>query len=469
MSFSFGQLRDDLLSSPRARNVVIVLFLLWAVGVSFLLVTEPLGVFVALPLTVVVLICAVYPQISIALIALSFPFIHVEARYGEWNVPIVDVIGMVALLGAFLRLIVAVARQHHRTRTIRLPGIWPFIAFIVAAAISVTNSWDPAASMKYLFRPIIFFYVTYVLLVVNSITTKRLLLQVLWILFGVGIVIALYGWVGLFVADFPSLLERRVVPFPLFGTYPLGANHNLIADVMVTTVPVGYFLLSQARTSLQKRSIFLGTVWILGAALLTFSRSAWLALCAELVLLFALYYRRNIRFMLRYIVIASLVVLPFVGYMVVFSSQEVVTTSTENRRILSDIGQEMAQEHPLFGAGAGTFISFVERNNVYMQEYGAPLDAHGFVMKVQSEIGIVGLVSFVALLASVLWIIYRAYARSVPPFYNALCISMLMMAAGSIFFQLFQTSYFISKLWFPLGVALAAAYQSEFRRVNPST
>jgi hypothetical protein len=38
---------------------------------------------------------------------------------------------------------------------------------------------------------------------------------------------------------------------------------------------------------------------------------------------------------------------------------------------------------------------------------------------------------------------------------------LTLSSGGSIIFQLFNTSYFVSKLWLPLGIALAAARLAE--------
>jgi hypothetical protein len=45
---------------------------------------------------------------------------------------------------------------------------------------------------------------------------------------------------------------------------------------------------------------------------------------------------------------------------------------------------------------------------------------------------------------------------------------MLAVILGSIAVQLFQTSYYIAKFWFPVGVAVAAAYtirEAHTRRI----
>lgn len=463
---SVSNIRQLIRESARVRTLAYVLGVSWCVSAAAIAFVQPLYLFVYVLATLVVVLCALHPEIAVIMIALIFPFTEFQIVFGELNAPIVDMIGTVALFALGIRLLCLIVIEPHRWHTLRLPALWPFVALMVAAGGSVYNSWEPAMSVKYLLRVLIFFYLVYVFLLVNTITTRELLMRIVRVVYFVGIVVAAYGFAGFFVVGAPTFLQRRAVPFGILGVYPLGTNHNLIADMMISTIPLGFFLLSQTKHTVQKRMIFLGALFMLGVALLTFSRAAWLALIVELCVLLGLYYRSRVKDMWRWLVGALLLALPFIVYMGFFATQDIVESSNQNRRILGDIAVEMFREYPIFGAGAGTFVSYVEENRVYAKEFGAPLDAHGFVLKVSSEMGIVGLVAFSALLLNILWILWSAYARATDPFFVVLCVSMLMMAAGSMFFQLFQTSYFVSKLWFPLGIALAAAYQSGYHRLR---
>jgi O-antigen ligase len=81
---------------------------------------------------------------------------------------------------------------------------------------------------------------------------------------------------------------------------------------------------------------------------------------------------------------------------------------------------------------------------------------------VAGELGILGILTFGALLGTVLWILYRQYAHlRHNTEWSLLLLCMLMMVSGEIFFQLFQTSYYVARLWFPIGVALSAAVLSQ--------
>ncbi|PIW36788.1 MAG: hypothetical protein COW24_03825 [Candidatus Kerfeldbacteria bacterium CG15_BIG_FIL_POST_REV_8_21_14_020_45_12] len=143
--------------------------------------------------------------------------------------------------------------------------------------------------------------------------------------------------------------------------------------------------------------------------------------------------------------------------MLYFSLQAPVQSSNENRLILNDVALEMFQEYPLFGQGPGTFIPTLERNRVYIEEFGAPLDSHGIIQKVGSELGVVGLVAYFSMSLFVLWKVFSAYRKqSLDSDWAYLLVSLLMMVAGTLFFQLFQTSYYVAKLWFPIGLAVSA-------------
>jgi cell division protein FtsW (lipid II flippase) len=79
-----------------------------------------------------------------------------------------------------------------------------------------------------------------------------------------------------------------------------------------------------------------------------------------------------------------------------------------------------------------------------------------------AETGALGFLTFFALLGYIIWRLFSAY-RQMPEDspYKYILLALMLSAAGSIIFQLFNTSYFVSKLWLPLGVALAAARLGE--------
>lgn len=389
--------------------------------------------------------------------ALTYPFIDLQIIVGEINVPVVDA---VALIGFFLWGVQVVwwfFTDPKKVRHIHWWGLWVFAAWAVVCFASLFNSFDWISRLKYVLRPLLFFYPVFVLYPLNVMTRPRVLRQVFWILFVAGIVIALYGLYGFATIPVQNFLDRRVFPVPIFGTYPMGANHNLIADVMVTTIPVGFYLLMTMKQRAEQKLVFLGLLLLVFTNALTFSRSGWLAFGVEMIMLLLIQYRHHMKKIVRYSVLCIVFAMPLIVYMLIFSLQDTVQSSNQNRLILNDIALEMFKESPWLGTGPGTFIGFVERNHVYILEFGRPLDAHGFIQKVGSELGLLGLIMYLSMLGYVLYRVYKGYRRAAYHSESSyLLASMCVMIAGTVFFQLFQTSYFVAKLWFPLGVALAA-------------
>lgn len=432
--------------------------LAWLVLVMGAWVVDPFYALIGLGGGIVVALAALKPIIPLYGMAVLYPFIHWELNAANLNAPLVDVIGVAALAAWIVRITWQKAVAPRQKLNLQFPA-WPlFLGFIIIAAVSAYMSWDMAASFKYVARPLIFFYAVYVVFVVNTVRTKEQLQRLLATLYAVGILIALYGVYSFFAMNVPRFIDRRVVPVNIFGKNPLGANHNLVADVMITTIPIGLYLMTRATHHTTQKIIFLGVLLMAGVNLLTFSRSGWLAMLLEMVMLVLFYYRHNMKRVLKYAAAVLVIASPLVLALFFLFSQESFQSSNENRLILNDVAYEMFADRPLIGQGPGTFKSVLESTPLYIQLFGEPIDAHGFIQKVGSELGLLGLLCFLGLIG---WMLYRVYqqlrARNTSNEWSIVLMSVFLMAVGSVFFQLFQTSYFISKMWLPIGVAVAAA------------
>lgn len=340
------------------------------------------------------------------------------------------------------------------------PHLIAYVLFLAWAIIAAMNVYDHNIflSLKYVLRPMTFAYAMFVL-VPYCIIQKRATLYGLFATWTVlGFAIALYGLSSLFVVasdGFP-----RVTPYPIFGITPLGVNHNLLAEPLVALVPVSIFL---ALLAFKKKSEWFGllrivSIFMVVMTLLTLSRAAWLALSIEAAI-FA-YYNRDVahvwwkRLMARRWIVA-LAALPIVVYMGIFLNSSIVSSSNESRQTMLDIVRYYVIRSPWIGFGPGTFLEIMGETAVFIIEYGDPLDSHGFLQKVLLENGVVGLVLF----CIVLWTVFRAIAKrqksgdTIPSYLGQF---VYMMAAGAVIFQLFNTSYFLSTMWLPIGVALTS-------------
>ena len=292
----------------------------------------------------------------------------------------------------------------------------------------------------------------------------RMLHRVLTVFYWTVLISAIDGLLGLFFGAHEAF--PRATPFGLFGVNPLGPNHNLLAETLIATAPAGLILMNQESTALAGQAGIRnqGRQWIKygmwfqwGIALLTFARTAWIAIAVQagLYLWFGLETKKRGEMIKR-----VKKVMPIMLLIAVFFAMLIATTFTETVRgsTLSRFDQARIvafyfDRTPILGQGIGTFIPTLWHTRAYLLEYGDPLEAHGILFKLMFEQGALGLITFMAFLGSILWVIWQAY-RKAPG--NATLVA-LFIASGAITYQLFNTTYYTSKLWVPLAVAIALA------------
>lgn len=377
------------------------------------------------------------------------------------DAPVVDFIALILGLGLFLAWLLMI----HPLQFKKLKHIWRLIVlyaiFIVCAGFSAMKAFDHniAVSLKYLMRPMLFSFIFFVIMPHFLIEDKKTLLTVLKIWFVVGVGIALFGLSSLLVV--PQSGWLRVTPYTVEGVAPLGYNHNLIAEALIALIPLGIYFGLKAREEENEQAMIIyfgGTILMILAELLTLSRGGWITLVIQALvgLWFFWSYLKDIfkeyrlAFLPLFVVAAGVL-----AYMAVFLTSSIVKASTQSRLTATQIVLFYVERSPLFGYGPGMFIPIFESTRDFIQEYGVALDGHGFIQKVALEDGIVGLVLFTAILVYILFYTWKAQHRARED--RMLYIFLFIMVVGEIIFQSFNTSYFISVLWLPIGVALTAA------------
>ena len=129
----------------------------------------------------------------------------------------------------------------------------------------------------------------------------------------------------------------------------------------------------------------------------------------------------------------------------------------------------MIKEHPILGVGNGNFIS---RYNEYVSKYRGlsynsykRYPAHNSYLKVESELGIVGIVSFLAVLVTSLFRVKKLFTTTddkfIKAFYMGAFASMIafffMNISDNLFFVPMATTYF----WFLIATAESLLNSSE--------
>jgi len=433
--------------------LAVVIFL----GVAAIMIFPSLYVGAAIVGFLLLLFFARFPLAGLYLVVFLYPFINLVFVYKSLNIPYVDLAAMLVFAGWFIRYLTEWRRGERRPAFKDFPGIIFFLLFIISASLSLVVSDSFAASFKYLLRPLLFFYLMFVVLPYNVVKNKKDLFRVFGIFYAVGIIAALMGLWSLFFPGHTGLF-RRAVPISIFGLWPLGYNQNLIAEVLVSIIPIGLYLFWSVKNELTKRWLFLGVLLMTFINFMTLSRTAWIATFLEFIILFLIKYRHYWRRVLLYSVAILLLMSPIIFYMYSLVTSSVASSSNYNRMFLTQISLDAWRKHPWIGNGAGVFQDLVSQEQFYILEFGAPLDSHGVIQKLLAESGALGLATFMLLLGYVLWRIVATYRRAVKTDFAASLVILVcfMTAVGSIVFQFFNTSYFVSKLWLPLGVALAA-------------
>lgn len=377
------------------------------------------------------------------------------------NAPVVDLVATL-LLGAMgfafsFRLLKKEVSWTHLT----WPALW-YGGFLLVALWSAKHTpvMDPQVSMKFFERPLLFLFAAFIFLphlcIQNEIVLRRFLK--VWFLVGVGI--ALFGLSSLFVVKAPGWV--RIQPYGIGSFAPLGVNHNLIAEVLVALVPLGLWLMWEYRKKEKSESqqinfslYFLGTGLMFLVALGTLSRAALVTFFVQgVALLFLFREQGKILFgKIRHLIVPVLVLgAIFWAYMGIFLTSSVVSSSDISRLEVTKMVAFYASRAPLFGYGPGSYIPVLTDTYVHIIEFGDPLDAHGFIQKVVLEDGLFGLTFFVFFLGSILWILFKTQQKNK----NIISKVLFVMSLGVITFQLFNTSYFNSVMWLPLGIALTS-------------
>jgi len=405
-----------------------------------------------------------YSQLGIYLIAFLYPFTYLEFSYqNAFNVPYVDMLALLLFIAFFIKSLYLFFEKGQKFSWKNFPA-WPFmLLFVIAAFLSLLNveREQLLMSLKYIFRPIIFFYLMYVILPFNIIDNLKKLFTTFKVMFVLGLSISLMGVWSIIIASSTQL--KRATPTAIFGIYPLGTNQNLLAEVLICLIPFTLILYWYEKNIFLKTIYLIGAFFFAGVNLLTLSRAGWLALILEILILVALRYRKKAKdIMTSYLpYLGLLLIAPILYLMYELFASGFMATSNVNRLNLIELALSLFKSHPLIGNGVGTFIPLISQVKWYIIDYGEVIDAHGFIFKTLAETGILGTISFVLLLIYILYVLFKAFKENKNTKYSFLILGALLAASGGIVFQLFNTSYFIGKLWLPIGLALTCLKVSK--------
>ncbi|OQB19216.1 MAG: O-Antigen ligase [Parcubacteria group bacterium ADurb.Bin192] len=337
-----------------------------------------------------------------------------------------------------------------------LPLWQPYLALTGAHLISVFSSYapDPVMVLKFVLRPVLFCYVAFVVMPVNLIRSRRRLKAVLGILTVVGVLASLNGLLSLASVESIGSFVRRAHPIALFGLSPIGENHNVLAELLLMTGPLSMALAVLAKKDRWKSLLFGLAGLQLLVALMTFARTAWIVFFAQAVFMLATVWRPMVKKYISELLFLIILLIPLALIQIQFSFSHVAQSSNSTRWMLTDIAYQAFLEHPIIGSGAGTYVWRVGSAQVFIQEFGDPLDAHGFWQKLMTETGLLGILTYAWLLLAGVEMI-RHTLKFIPKNKQLAAYALVCSAGGAILYQFLNTAYWTAHMWLPVGIMLA--------------
>jgi len=436
-----------------SKLLVLVLFFLGAASLLALFFVEPHYILFADIAILGALIASHFLDFFFYVMVFFYPFIGWEMRLENINIPYVDLLAILVFSGWLVKKIVNWTK-HNKLKLQDFPGLAFALFFLIVAAISITNNSDLLLGIKYWLRPLVFFYFMFIVLPYNLIDSKEKLFRVLRILLVVGVLVMFLGLLSVITAD-GSWFDHRAVPYNLGNFAPLGGNHNAIAEVLIVTIPIILILLL-IETKIKYKNWYLIILYALVFTLiLTYSRSGWLALLIQFLIILGVRFRKKWGRQLTGFIVVALVIIPILFYFSFFQELGFVQMSNTNRILATEVSLHNFLQHPIIGNGLNTFQNLLGSTFVYFVEFGDPLDSHGFVQKLLVETGLLGLLGYVSILG-------YCFVRFLKRFVQLsgqekeVMLMFLMIFMAMVVFQLFSTSYFIARMWLPIGIGLAA-------------
>jgi O-antigen ligase len=221
-------------------------------------------------------------------------------------------------------------------------------------------------------------------------------------------------------------LENGLRILRAYGTLP---HPNILGGLVLVTLlgPTSFFLTGRRRNYPALILLSLGIVLVI----LTFSRSAWLGLIVFFVLLVlkAKHFDRSKVFLLASTAALTTILVLFPLHDLFFtrissaSTVETETMSMAGRSWITQQALSVIREHPLTGLGIGSFVI----NLANTAAKGAPIEpVHNIFLLAFAELGVVGLILFVVLFASVA----RSIIRSTSP--RAILAGALLAGLGTV-------------------------------------
>jgi putative inorganic carbon (HCO3(-)) transporter len=365
----------------------------------------------------------------------------------------------VVILAATMYLGWELARGDDRVRELGLAA-WPLAAYLAWTGASLVWSKDVHEGAKELLA----FYVPFTVLAVavGRLHWSRLGLRLLYgELVVMGLVFAAVGFYQYETRDIfqnPKVINSNAYA-PFFRVNSVFWDPSVYGRFLVVAIVPSLVLLVRERVRALTPVVVASVVVLWLGLLISFSQSSFSALLVGVVGVAVVAWRWRALFAIA----AAVAVLggiavsaPQLRHSIQHHTSSGLNSATSGRLSLVANGVRIAQAHPLAGVGMGGFKrAYADRVHRFKSKDPKTAASHNTPVTVAAELGVVGVVLFVALVAALLG---EAFRRSARPSVGAVSLTAGLLLAAILCHSLFYNDFFVDPTtWGLFGlIALAA-------------
>ncbi|HIU49329.1 MAG TPA: O-antigen ligase family protein [Candidatus Avimonoglobus intestinipullorum] len=311
--------------------------------------------------------------------------------------PIMPTMVMVALIGVTVVSFVIRMATNKDMEYVVTPFSMLIFAFLALVVLSGFTSVDMMSSI-----PIVLVYVMFTfsyMLIVNTIKTRSAwnMLLVLFVLCGA--LVSLYGiyqnFAGVDTAQ--SWVDTQMFEDIIVRVYSTFDNPNVLGQYLILMIPVAFAMLLQSKGSGKKIVYTIVNLCMFACLLYTWSRGAWVGAVLSLVFFVLLRDRRwLIICLIGLLLMPSVLPASILERLTSIGNME--DSSTAYRVSVWVASLRMARDYWMSGIGIG-FSAFEKIYPAYaLNGAGFALHAHNFYIEWVVEMGVLGLLTFLALI-----------------------------------------------------------------------
>lgn len=425
-----------------ARGIGVVAVLALSGAAAFAVSHRPLWALAGALAAVAMALAAAKLSFAVAVLVASFYFDSYLA-VGEGVLTVGKLLGALAVAAWFLRWSVA------RRPVVGSPLLWPLAGLAAWIPLSVAAAYDQAAGLAAALRYLTFFALVF--LVVQTIDgDRRTANRMIDVAVAAGAASALVGLYGFFV-DAGYGRARGPLDDP-----------NDYAFLLAVTVPLALHRVRSASAPLHRALAALALLAMFAAILASFSRSALVGLAVAGAWAAA---TRRVPLRWTVLAVAGLAAVGVVAYLLqpervdlaLSQKRHVAQSNIDQRLVAWRVALEEFGSSPVLGVGPGNFEGRFEEFALSPSPEVGALAAHNAYLSVLAELGLPGIVLFLAYLAMAWSRLRRRFPgdQGVDGLQSALAAGFVVAMVGA----LFLTEQFYAPLW--LLPALGATLVGE--------